>query len=533
MPLVPAPAPGGLPLLGHAPQMLRRRLAFLESLRELGPAATIRLGRGTVTVLNDHRLVRDVLSARAGDFGLSPHFRVMKRIIGNGLLATDGSFHRRQRKLLMPALRQSRMRAYAEIMSDLAQRHLDGLRGTAQPVDVDRILMALATETVTRCLFSTGVAQHQVDRVAEAVPVLMEWAGSRGMDPTGLLAKLPTPLNRRFRDGMSALDTLVGGLIAERCAGNGRVRTDEDREAGEDSGVGEDSKDRNDDGVRDGRGDRDEVGDPEGRGVSDAAAGVTGPAGTEGRVEQGDLLDAMLRATDAATGERMPERQVHDEAMSFLIASTESVSRTLTWALHLLARDPDVRAKLHAEVDAVLAGRTARWEDIPRLPYTRHVLSEVLRLYPPGYLISRTAARDTVVRAEGAGELPLAEGAMVMFSYYALQRDPRLFPEPGAFRPERWESGEAACPGGAARQAFLPFGLGPHGCLGEGFAWTEMTLVLASLAARWELRAVGEEPPRAVAAFSLSFDDARMTAVPRVPGPRGEAPRCPTAAPHP
>lgn len=475
MPLVPAPAPGGLPLLGHAPQMLRRRLAFLESLRELGPAATIRLGRDTVTVLNDHRLVRDVLSARAQDFGLSPHFRVMKRIIGNGLLATDGSFHRRQRRLLMPALRQSRIRAYAATMSELAERHLDRLAARGTRVDTDRMLMALATETVTRCLFASGIDQRQVDRVAEAVPVLMEWAGSRGMDPTGLLARLPTPLNRRFREGMSALDTLIGGLIADR---------DQGRDPGGDRGR-----------------DRDQERNP-----------------------GGGLLDAMLHATDEATGERMPVQQVHDEAMSFLIASTESVSRTLTWALHLLSRTPRARALLHAEVDAVLAGRTARWEDIPSLPYTRHVLSETLRLYPPGYLISRTAVRDTEVRAEGVGRLPLSEGAMVMFSYYALQRDPRLHPEPGAFRPERWESGESACPGGAARQAFLPFGLGPHGCLGEGFAWTEMTLVLASLAARWELRAVREEPPRAVAAFSLGCDDPRMTAVPRTPE---------GAAPHP
>ncbi|GAA2611964.1 cytochrome P450 [Streptomyces axinellae] len=474
MPLVPAPAPGGLPLLGHAPRMLHRRLAFLESLRELGPAATVRLGRETVTVLSDHRLVRDVLAARAADFGLSSHFRVMKRIIGNGLLATDGPFHRDQRRALLPPLRQSRLPSYAETMSELTERHLAGLADARQPVDTDRMLMALATENATRCLFSSGIGAHQVARVAEAVPVVMAWAGSRGMDPTGLLTRLPgpvSPLNRRFRHSMAALNTVVGDLIAAR--GDGACG----------------------DGA-----------------CGDGACGD----GACGDGACGDLLDAMLCAADSGPGARMSRRQVHDEAMSFLIASTESVSRTLTWALHLLARNPGARRALHAEADAVLAGRTARWDDLPRLTYTRGVLSEALRLYPPGYLISRTAVRDTAVHAEGLGELPLRAGSMVMFSYYALQRDPKLFPEPAAFRPERWTGGPVPPVAGPALRAYLPFGLGPHGCPGESFAWTEMTLVLASLAARWELRPVREGPLCAVAAFSLGFDDARMTALPRV-----------------
>ncbi|MER7411744.1 cytochrome P450 [Streptomyces cacaoi] len=507
MPIEPAPAPGGLPVLGHAPRMLRDRLAFLQSLPELGPAATVRLGRERVVVLNDHRLVRDVLTARSGDFGLSPHFRVMKRIIGDGLLATDGAFHRRRRSQLMPALHRSRLRDHAETMSQLsdftAERlaHLAGLTapavpagsaartgttgrtgrtgptgrvpaaryaGVLGPFEADRALMALSTEIVTRCLFSSGVSTEQVRRVTEAVPVLMEWAGSRSMDPTSLLARVPavaSPLNRRFRTAMRTLDSLVGTLVADR--------------------------------------------------LRDAP-----PPGT--RRPGGDLLDAMLGATDTATGERLTAREAHDETMSFLVAGIESVSRTLTWALHLLARNPRARRRLYEEVDTVLDGRAARWEDIPRLPYTRCVLSESMRLYPPGYLVSRSAVRDTALRADGLGELPLRAGQMVMFSYYVLQRNGALFPDPHAFRPERWEpagdgGGNAVC--GAARDAYLPFGLGPHGCLGESFAWTEMTLVLASLAARWDLRAVRRWLPRAVAAFSLSFDDARMTAVPRRPAP--------------
>lgn len=481
MPLVPVPAPGRLPLVGHVPQLLRRRLPFLESLRELGPVATVRLGRRPVTVLNDHRLVRDVLSSTAADFGLSPHFRVMKRIIGNGLLATDGTFHRRQRKLLMPALQHTRLPAYAATMTALTEQHLAGWH-PGQPLDADQDFMKLATEIVSRCLFSAGIEQREIDQLVGAVPDLMTWAGSRGLDSTGLLALLPTRVNRRFRDGMDVLHGVVRDVIADR------------------------------------------------RAAGAPPPGGYGPPGGPDSSE--DLLAMMLQATDAETGEPMPDQQVHDETMSFLIASTESVSRTLTWTLQLLARHPQVRGKLQAEADEVLGGRVATWDDVPRLGYTRHVLTEVLRMYPPGYLISRTAVRDTAVRHAELGELPLPAGSMVMFSYYALHRDPALFPDPGAFRPERWtEEGRSA--GESSTEAFLPFGLGPHGCLGESFAWTELTLVLASIAARWELRAVREELPRPVAAFSLTFDDARMTAVARSPLSTPPAPRAaPDAAPH-
>ncbi|KND33610.1 cytochrome P450 [Streptomyces acidiscabies] len=433
-------APGGLPLAGHAPWLLRDRLGYLEELRDHGPAVWIRLGRQRVLVLNDHRPVRELLTRRAGDFGLSPHFRVMKRIVGNGLLVTDGPFHRRQRKIMLPVLAQSRMPGYADAMSALTEQRLAHWR-PGQQLDVDREFTHLATETAVRCLFGADVTGRELDLVVAALPDLMAWAGTHGTDPTGLLARLPLPLNRRFRRGMSDLTALVTSLVDRR------------RDASED-----------------------------------------------------DLLGALLAARDPDTGEPLPDQQVHDEIMTFLTAAVESVSRTLTWAVHELSAHPEVRVALHAEVDGRLAGRPATAADLPHLPLTRRILTEVLRLYPPGYLISRTATRDTLL---GDG-IAVPAGTMVMFSYYALQRDPRHFPEPAAFRPDRWAAfAEGACP------AFLPFGLGAHGCLGESFAWTEMAIVLASVAARWELRASAPVPPKPVAAFSLTLTDSRVTLTPR------------------
>ncbi|AEW97978.1 MULTISPECIES: cytochrome P450 [Streptomycetaceae] len=441
---VPTPVPGGRPLIGHARQLLWRRLPFLESLRDHGDIVVIRLGPWRIHVLNDPALVRDVLTKRSPDFGLSPQFQVMKRVIGNGLLATDGPFHRRQRKLILPALHHTRIRAYARTMTRLADartaRWQDG-----QTLRVDAEFTELATEIVLRCLFSTEIGGADVAAVVAALPDLMSWAGSRGLDPTGLLGAVPTPLGRRFRRSMAVLDALLARVIGARRA--------------------------------------------------------DGPA-----TDHPDLLAALLAARDAETGEPMSDRQIRDEAMSFLVAGAESVSRTLTWSALLLAGDPEAARRLHQEADRELSGRPAHFEDLPRLRHTRMVLQEALRLYPPGYLISRAALRDTTL-----GPYRIPAGATVMFSYYALQRDPRRFPDPARFDPLRWSPKR----GGADREAFTPFGLGPHGCLGESFAWTEMSIVLATLAARWELRSASPRPVRPVPTFSLTMAGAPMTVTAR------------------
>ncbi|MDH6575409.1 cytochrome P450 [Kitasatospora sp. MAP5-34] len=470
---VPVTAPGALPLVGHARQLLWGRLAFLESLRDHGEVVAVRLGSGRAYVVNDPALVREVLTKRAGEFGLSPQFRVMKRIIGNGLLATDGAFHRRQRRLILPAFHHDRIREYAEVMSTLTEARVSGWR-SGSVLDLDHEFSELATEIAVRCLFSTGVDQRGVDEIVAALPQLMAWAGSRGLDPTGLLARLPTGLNRRFRRSMDGLNALLGGIIAERRA------TQRARNTG-------------------------------------AAAGgaVSGASGGAGR----DLLSMLLEAQDADTGERMADQQVHDEAMSFLVAGTESVSRTLSWAVYLLTRNPEVRQRVEREVDGELCGRTALFENIARLPYTRMVLHEALRLYPPGYLISRAATADTEL-----GGYRIPAGGVVMFSYYALQRDPALFPDPERCDPERWSPDR---PGGVTREAFLPFGLGAHGCLGEGFAWTQLTIALASVVARWALCPVSPEPVEPVPTFSLTIGEIRVSVRERTPRPRRELPEPP------
>lgn len=198
--------------------------------------------------------------------------------------------------------------------------------------------------------------------------------------------------------------------------------------------------------------------------------------------DRGDLLSSLLAE---AGGSR---RAVRDQALTLLLAGHETTANALTFAWHLLARHPQAEARLHAEVDAVLAGRPPAAGDIERLPYARAVLAEALRLYPPSWAM----ARQVVTERRFDGHLAPA-GSVVVMPQWVVHRDPRWWPDPERFEPGRWTGGsDRARP----RHAYFPFGAGARQCIGESFAWTEGVLTLATVAARWRLRAVPDQPLR-------------------------------------
>jgi cytochrome P450 len=201
--------------------------------------------------------------------------------------------------------------------------------------------------------------------------------------------------------------------------------------------------------------------------------------------ETGDVL-AMLVSARMEDGSPLSPRQIHDEALTLLLAGHETTALALSWAWYLLAHHPDVDAAMQAELQTVLGGRLPTAADLPHLPYTRMVLAEALRLYPPAWLMTRRA-REAVV----LGDYHFPQGTFFFISPYLTQRDPRFFPDPEAFVPTRWAAPPEA---GSARYAYFPFGGGPRQCLGEGFAWMEGLLVLATVAQMWRMQLVPGHP---------------------------------------
>jgi cytochrome P450 len=197
----------------------------------------------------------------------------------------------------------------------------------------------------------------------------------------------------------------------------------------------------------------------------------------------GDLLSLLLRARDDEVA-GMTDEQVRDEAMTLFLAGHETTAVALTWTLYLLSQHSDAEARLHSELDGVLGDSPPTTADISRLPYTQMVLRESMRLFPPAWAIGRRALSDH--RVDGH---TIRARSVIVVSPYLVHRDPRWWPEPLSFRPERWA--EADQP---PRLAYFPFGAGPRMCIGEPFAWMEAVLVVATIARRWRLRLVPGHP---------------------------------------
>ncbi|WP_254792699.1 cytochrome P450 [Streptomyces sp. CC77] len=436
----PAPAaPGGLPVLGHALQLWRRPIAFLESLRAVGDVVRVDVGTWPLHVLTSPELVHTVLVGEAQHFGRGRIFEKMRPLFGNGLATTDGAFHRRQRRIMQPAFHRSHIMEHAERMC----RQADGMAASwadGRRVAVDEELRRFTLSAVADMMFSGEVGGRAVAEVHRSFPIILEGMLVRTLMPKAL-DRLPIPLNRRFDAAATRLRAIIDEVIAAY---------------GSETAYGSEGEDGS------------------GAGTAGAATRGAGPGG--GRH---DLLSLLMAAADPETGETMSAEQLRDELITILFGGTETAATTLAWVFHELARHPEAEQKVHAEVDAVLGGRRVRADDLPRLTYTANVLHETLRMH------SALVFTRKVLTPVTLGGVPVPAGAELAYSPYALHRDPGYFKDPAVFDPDRWSTADPARP--ARLSGFLPFGAGQHKCIGDSFAMAEMLVVVASVAARWRL----------------------------------------------
>jgi cytochrome P450 len=415
-----APPPGESRPWSTILALRRDPLRYLERIAaRYGDIAHLRVGPYRLVYVNHPDLVHEVLVAKDASFIKGRALDQAKEVFGQGLLTSEGDFHKRQRRLIQPAFHRRRVEAYAEAMAAdaaaAAARWRDG-----ETLDIAREMMSLTLRIVARSLFSVDVEEESAREVGSALDGLIAAFSLVAIPFGGLLRKIPTPSVRRAEQGRATLDALIYGLIDER------------RKAG-----GEDAGE--------------------------------------------DLLSLLLAARDE-DGSLMDAAQVRDEALTLFLAGHETTANALAWSWYLLALHPEAEARFHAEVDAVLGDRLPGAQDLPDLPCTRQIFAESMRLYPPAWAVSRRAIEPVTI-----GGYPVPAGTGVLASQWVAHRDPRFFPDPLAFRPERWtEEFEAGLP----KLAYFPFGGGPRLCIGMGFARMEGALLLATIGRRWRMRLV-------------------------------------------
>jgi cytochrome P450 len=387
---------------------------LLKLARRYGDIALLRLGPQQIFLLNHPDYIHAVLVTNQRNFIKGRALPKTKRMLGEGLVTSEGELHLRQRRLVQPAFHRQRLAVYASIIA----RHAAEIRIRWQDGatrDIAKDMSDLTLAVIGRTLF--GAEMDESHGIGAALETLIELFGSTLSPFAGLLERLPLPTARRFEQAQQRLDATVYRLIAER------------RASGED---------------------------------------------------RGDLLSMLLLAQDDEQGGHMDDTQVRDEAMTLLVAGHETIANALTWAWYLLSQHPEIEARLHAELDAALADRLPTFDDLARLPYAHMVLSESLRLYPPSWILGRHALADCPI---GAYIIPA--NALVLMSQWVMHHDPRYYPDPFRFDPERWTpAAQAARP----KYAFFPFGGGARVCIGESFAYMAGMLLLATLAQQWRMR---------------------------------------------
>jgi cytochrome P450 len=405
---------------------------WVEAIRRHGDITQVRIpGARLFTVYRAEHAER-VLITNQDNYLKGPQFELFAAALGQGLLTSGGELWRRQRRLIQPMFAKRHIAVFTDHMTAAGRRLLDdwdASHGDGDQIDVAEAMMGLTLDVVGRALFGadlTGPTRRTVDAVMRAI--LSELVAA-GLSPLTWAAysvpgvtmehalRLRPRRQRRFRERIRELDAIVTTMIETHRSG--------------------------------------------------ACHG-----------EQ-DLLTLLMDARDEQTGAPMGDAQLRDEVVTFLLAGHETTANALTWMWRALSRYPDARARLHAEVDELLAGRVPTFADADRLVWTRAVIQETMRLDPPFWITVRRAAHDDII-----GGIKIPAGAQVAVLIYLTHREPEVWPNPEGFDPSRFLPDHAAS---RPRCAFIPFAAGRRMCVGNTFALTEATLLSAMIAQRYTL----------------------------------------------
>jgi len=416
-----APGPRGLPIVGMLPAVRRNPTAvFITAARRFGDVVHLKIGPRNGYLITNPADVRRVLQDNARNYHKSPLYDKLRAVLGNGLLTSEDAFWLRQRRIAQPSFHHQRIAVLAGVMAKAARETAERWKTVVSEKGPVDIdeEMMRLTRTVVLRTLLGGDLGPFAARVDDAWTVVNQHIGESFWS-LGFTDRLPTPKYRRFLAARAVLMGAVDHVISQR---------------------------------------------------------RSSPSGSA------DLLSMLLSARDEETGEAMTDNQLRVEVMTFLLAGQETTSLALTWTWYLLSQHPEARHRLEEEIDSVLDGRPPEYTDLVHLPYTRRVIDEAMRLYPPAWGFSRQALSD-----DQLGGFHLPRGWLVFVLPYVLHRLPAFWEHPDAFDPDRFSPERSA---DRPKFVYLPFGAGPRQCIGNQFALIEAQLTVATLAQVYRLRLV-------------------------------------------
>ncbi len=417
MPIKTPPSPKGHFLLGSLPDYRKAPMAYEKYLHQThGDVVHVHVLNRHIYLVANPDDIRQVLVEDADKFIKAPVYRTLLSRFLGNGLLTSEGDFWRRQRKL------SQPAFHHKRIQAYAQTMVDYTQQmiqewqNGQVHDVNHDMMRLTLSIVAKTLFNADV-NDSANRVGDALTVLLEVTNERTRSLIQAIPEwLPTEANRQAGKAVRDLDEIVMGIIEQR------------RKSGEDTG---------------------------------------------------DLLSMLLIAEDD-DGKHMTDKQLRDEAVTLVLAGHETTANALAWTWYLLSQNPEVEAKLHAELDRVLGGRAPTLEDLRHLEYTDQVIKESMRLYPPIPTFARQAKEDITI-----GGFFAPKGTIISISPHIVHRDPRWYPEPDTFQPQRFsKENEKLLP----KYAYIPFGGGPRICIGNTFAAMEASLLLATMAQHYRLK---------------------------------------------
>lgn len=417
------PGPQGQYLLGNLIDFRRDLIGtVLQAHRRYGDVVRLRVGPKEFVVFSHPRLAERVFIDEREKFvklyQKNPN-QFLALIFGKGVFTAAGREWQAQRQMMQPFFQRSQIVAMAPIMIDAGRRLVQRWEQKAaagEPIEIVEEMSRLTMDVIVTTMFSSDVLDRSA-QLARDVAVCVRYVGNSLFNPLQPPLWFPTPGNLGFKRALGRLNALIYQLIDEHQ---------------QDVGV------------------------------------------------HGDLLDRLLQARYPETGAPMPRTLVRDQVAGIFGAGHETSSCALTWTWCLLNQHPSVLKRLQAELDSVLQGREPSVADLPYLRYTRMVLEESMRLYPPVPHLPRIPVSDIDVNG-----YHVRAGTVVLVSFYNIHRHREYWDDPDSFRPERFDPTASNT---RDRCAYLPFGVGPHVCLGSQFALMEAQLLLAQMAQRFEVQ---------------------------------------------
>jgi cytochrome P450 len=413
------PGPRGYPGVGVFPLLRRRPAEFLlESAERYGDVVSLRLGARRAILLSHPDYVKHVLQDHDHVYRKGPAAARASLLFGESLTATDGDHWHRQRQLMRPAFHPQCLSTLGPVIAEATVAMLDRWQNRAeggQPLDLLGEMMALTRTIILRAMFG-ALTPEDTQAVGRALEIAFGHVDGQLWRLFYWVGRLPTRRVRRCAQALRALDTFVRG------------RLDESR-----------------------------------RGLSTRAGLVS--ALIEARGERGDgaTMDDDLRR----------------EIRALLFAGHTTTASALTWVWYLLAQHPEAERRLQQELRTVPGERPLTADELAALPYTRMLIDEALRLYPPTWITGRAP-----VAADEVGGYRIPANTLVLLSPFVTHRHPAFWEEPARFDPERFTPERDR---GRLRFAYFPFGGGARACIGSGLALTEMQMIVATVSRRYRL----------------------------------------------